>query len=210
MKFATPHVAYDLSSMTAPLRIGPDGLTRCWWPGDDPLYVSYHDTEWGFIVRDDTRLFQKLSLDSFQAGLAWITILRKREAFRDAFDGFDIDTVAGYGDLDVDRLLTNPGIVRHRGKIEATISNARHSREIIDEFGSLAVYFDRFRPPLAPTPSGDLPAQTLESTALSNDLRSRGFRFVGPTIIYAFMQAVGMVNDHHDGCFVRPIVEAAR
>ena len=132
--------------MTTPLRIGPGGLTRCWWPGDDPHYVSYHDTEWGFPIRDDTLLFQKLSLDSFQAGLAWITILRKREAFRDAFDGFDIDTVAAYRDRDVDRLLANAGIVRHRGKIEATISNARHARELIDEFGSLAAYLDRFNP----------------------------------------------------------------
>ena len=196
--------------MTAYLRIGSDGLTRCWWPGDDPPYVSYHDTEWGFPIGDDTLLFQKLSLDAFQAGLAWITILRKREAFKDAFDGFDIDTVAAYGDQDVDRLLANAGIVRHRGKIEATISNARHARELIDEFGSLAAYLDRFAPPPAPPPSADLPAQTDESVALSSDLRSRGFRFVGPTIVYAFMQAVGMVNDHYDGCFVRSLVEAAQ
>ena len=196
--------------MSAHLRTGSDGLARCWWPGDDPLYISYHDTEWGFPVRDDTLLFQKLSLDSFQAGLAWITILRKREAFKDAFDGFDIDTVAAYEDQDVDRLLANPEIVRHRGKIDATISNARHARELIDEFGSLATYLDRFIPPPAPPPSDDLPAHTVESVALSKDLRSRGFRFVGPTIVYAFMQAVGMVNDHYDGCFVRPLVDVAR
>jgi DNA-3-methyladenine glycosylase I len=196
--------------MNAALRTGPDGLTRCWWPGDDPLYVSYHDTEWGFPVRDDTLLFQKLSLDAFQAGLAWITILRKREAFRDAFDGFDIDTVAAYGDRDVDRLLANAEIVRHRGKIEATISNARLARQLIVEFGSLADYLDRFKPPRLLAPIGDVPAQTAESVALSEDLRSRGFRFVGPTILYAFMQAVGMVNDHYDGCFVRSLVEAAQ
>jgi len=201
---------YDLSPMTEALQTGPDGLTRCWWPGDDPLYVSYHDTEWGFPVRDDTLLFQKLSLDAFQAGLAWITILRKREAFRDAFDGFDIDTVAAYGNRDVDRLLANPGIVRHRGKIEATISNARRARGLIVEFGSLAAYLDRFTPPRLPAPIGDMPAHTAESVALSKDLRSRGFRFVGPTIIYAFMQAVGMVNDHYDGCFVRSLVDAAQ
>jgi DNA-3-methyladenine glycosylase I len=196
--------------MTTHLLTGPDGFTRCWWPGSDPQYVSYHDTEWGFPVRNDRLLFQKLSLDSFQAGLAWITILRKREAFRDAFDGFDIDTVAAYGSRDVDRLLTNAGIVRHRGKIEATISNARGARDLIDEFGSLATYFDRYTPPSLPAPIGDPPAQTAESMALSKDLKSRGFRFVGPTIIYAFMQAIGMVNDHYDGCFVRPLVEAAQ
>lgn len=196
--------------MTMSLRVGPDGLTRCWWPGSDPLYVAYHDTEWGFPVREDRLLFQKLSLDSFQAGLAWITILRKREAFREAFDGFDIDTVAGYGPDDVERLLANAGIVRHRGKIEATISNARHARTLIHEFGSLAEYFDRYTPSPAAAPTEDLPAQTTESEALSRDLRERGFRFVGPTIIYAFMQAVGMVNDHLDGCFVRPLVEERR
>jgi DNA-3-methyladenine glycosylase I len=191
------------------IRVGSDGIVRCSWPGDDPLYVGYHDNEWGFPVRDDRALFQKLSLDSFQAGLSWITILRKREAFRAAFDGFDIDIVASYGEHDIERLVANPGIVRHRGKIEATISNARLARELIDEFGSLAAYFDRFTPPPAPAPI-DLPAETGASRALSQDLRSRGFRFVGPTIIYAFMQATGMVNDHYAGCFVRPIVEAAR
>jgi DNA-3-methyladenine glycosylase I len=195
--------------MSASLRIGTDGLSRCWWPGDDALYVAYHDTEWGFPVRDDTQLFQKLSLDSFQAGLAWITILRKREAFREAFDGFDIDAVAGYGDADIERLVTNTGIVRHRGKIQATINNARHAREVIDEFGSLAKYFDRFAPPSTPAPR-DIPTQSPESEALSKDLRARGFRFVGPTIIYAFMQAVGLVNDHLEGCFVRPLVEERR
>jgi DNA-3-methyladenine glycosylase I len=192
------------------LRTGRDGKTRCWWPGDDPLYVSYHDEEWGYPTRDDTALFQKLSLDSFQAGLSWITILRKREAFREAFDGFDIDTVAAYGSADIERLLANPGIVRHRGKIEATISNARHTRSLIDEFGSFASYLESFTPPPRPAPRGDLPALTEESSDLSTDLRSRGFKFVGPTIVYAFMQAIGMVNDHYEGCFVRPIVAATK
>jgi DNA-3-methyladenine glycosylase I len=196
--------------MDSPLRTGLDGKVRCWWPGDDALYVAYHDDEWGHPVHDDTALFQKLSLDSFQAGLSWITILRKREAFREAFDGFDIDTVAAYDEEDVRRLLANPGIVRHRGKIEATISNARHAREVIDEFGSIARYLGSYTPPPRPAPLGDLPAQTEESAALSADLRSRGFRFVGPTIVYAFMQAVGMVNDHVEGCFVRGILESGR
>jgi len=192
------------------LRIGSDGTLRCWWPGDDPLYVAYHDDEWGFPVTDDRALFQKISLDAFQAGLAWITILRKREAFRRAFDGFDIETVASYGSGAVERLLANPGIVRHRGKIEATIANARLALDVIDEFGSLAEYLWRFAPDPGPAPTYDIPAVTEESKALSTDLRSRGWKFVGPTVIYAFMQAIGMVNDHLDGCSIRPAVEAAR
>jgi len=192
------------------LRIGPDGVVRCWWPGNDPLYVAYHDDEWGYPVTDDRALFQKISLDAFQAGLAWITILRKREAFREAFDGFDIETVASYERGDVEGLLANPGIIRHRGKIEATIVNARLALEVIDEFGSLATYLWRFAPTPGPAPTYDIPAVTEESKTLSADLRSRGWKFVGPTVIYAFMQAIGMTNDHLDGCSIRSAVEAAK
>ncbi|GBD85868.1 DNA-3-methyladenine glycosylase 1 [bacterium BMS3Abin02] len=192
------------------LRIGPDGVVRCWWPGDDPLYVAYHDDEWGYPVTDDRALFQKISLDAFQAGLAWITILRKREAFREAFDGFDIETVASYDSGDVEALLANPGIIRHRGKIEATITNARLALGMIDEFGSLATYLWRFAPTPGQAPTYDIPAVTEESKTLSADLRSRGWKFVGPTVIYAFMQAIGMTNDHLDGCSIRSAVEAAK
>lgn len=192
------------------LSTGPDGVTRCWWPGTDPLYVSYHDQEWGRPVLDDRPLFQKLSLDAFQAGLSWITILRKREAFRAAFDGFDLETVAAYGPDDVERLLADAGIVRHRGKIEATIRNAHAALRLVDEFGSLADYLREFAPPAHPAPVYDLPATTRESETLSADLRARGFRFTGPTVVYAFMQAVGLVNDHLAGCAVRTDVERAR
>jgi len=191
------------------LRTAPDGIVRCWWPGEDPLYIAYHDDEWGYPVSDDRALFQKISLDAFQAGLSWITILRKREAFREAFDGFDIEAVASYDSEDIKRLLANAGIIRHRGKIEATIANARLALDLIDEFGSLAEYLWRFAPTPAPAPTYDIPAVTNESEALSADLRRRGWKFVGPTVVYAFMQAIGMVNDHLDGCSIRPIVEAA-
>jgi len=192
------------------LKVGTDGIVRCWWPGDDPLYVAYHDDEWGYQVDDDRSLFQKISLDAFQAGLSWITILRKREAFREAFDGFDIATVAAYGDDDVERMLNNAEIIRHGGKIRATISNARLAIDLIDEFGSMAEYLWRFAPAPGPAPTYEIPAVTAESEALSADLRSRGWKFVGPTVVYAFMQAVGMVNDHLDGCSIRPLVEAAK
>lgn len=192
------------------LKVGNDGIVRCWWPGEDPLYVAYHDTEWGFPVGDDRALFQKISLDAFQAGLSWITILRKREAFRDAFGGFEIETVAAYSPDDVERLLANAGIIRHRGKIEATISNARLALDLIDEFGSLAGYLWRFAPPSGPAPTYEVPAVTGESEQLSRDLKKRGWKFVGPTVVYAFMQAVGMVNDHLEGCAIRPLVEAVK
>lgn len=192
-----------------------EGHCRCWWCGDDPLYRAYHDTEWGFPVTDDNRLFEKLALEGFQCGLAWITILRKRQNFRDAFDGFDIDTVASYGRRRVNALLKNAGIVRHRGKIEAAISNARAARAMIEERGSLGRYF---LDPCAAAPlrrrkprtRHDLPATTELSTAISRDLRKRGWRFVGPTTVYAFMQSVGLVNDHLVGCAVREAADAAR
>ena len=181
-------------------------IKRCWWCGDDPLYVRYHDEEWGRPVRDDRRLFEKVCLEGFQAGLSWITILRKRENFRRAFADFDVDRVARFTARDVTRLLKDEGIVRHRGKIESTISNARRAIELRDEFGSLSDYFWKWQPDGKSRPKRitretlmQMPA-TAESTALSKDLRKRGWTFVGPTTIYAFMQAMGLVNDHVDQC----------
>jgi len=181
---------------------------RCWWCGTDPLYVRYHDEEWGRPVRDDRRLFEKVCLEGFQAGLSWLTILRKRDNFRRAFAEFDIDRVARFTARDVARLLKDEGIVRHRGKIESTINNAKRARELRDEFGSLAAYFWDWQPAPGTRPKR-LTKELLvtlstsqESVALSKDLRKRGWTFVGPTTIYAFMQAMGLVNDHVDGCFV--------
>jgi DNA-3-methyladenine glycosylase I len=192
------------------------GRRRCSWCGDDPLYVGYHDDEWGRPMFDDRRLFEKICLEGFQSGLSWLTILRKREHFREAFDGFDPARIAGYGAGDVARLLGNPGIVRHRGKIESTINNARRVLDLQDEFGSLAAYAWSWEPGPADRPASltwaalrAMPT-TATSVALSKDLKKRGWSFVGPTTVYAFMQAMGLVNDHLDGCFVRPEVERAR
>ena len=185
------------------LRTGADGIVRCWWCGDDPLYVDYHDHEWGRLTRDEREVFELLALEGFQAGLAWITILRKREAFRTAFDGVDVDTVAGYGEPEVERLLGDAGIVRHRGKIEATVDLARLSQQLRDEGSSLSELAWSFAPEPRPGPLGalaDIPAHTPESAALSKALKARGARFVGPTIVYAFMQSAGMVDDHLIGC----------
>jgi DNA-3-methyladenine glycosylase I len=189
-----------------------DRADRCGWAGSDPLYIGYHDGEWGRPVTDDNRLFEKLCLEGFQSGLAWITILRKRENFRAAFKGFDIDTVAAMGEADIERLVLDVGIIRHRGKIASTINNARRAKAIRAEFGSLARYIWRFEPvPVTgPIVAGQIPAQTEASKALSKDLRKRGFSFVGPTTVYAFMQAMGLVNDHVDGCFCREVCEAER
>lgn len=195
---------------------GEDGRSRCWWPGNDPLYVKYHDEEWGRPVRNDRRLFEKICLEGFQAGLSWITILRKREHFREAFHDFDPEVVARYRARDVARLLTNAGIVRHRGKIESTINNARRARELMDEHGSLARYFWKWEPtpgsrPRVLTRNALMKLTTTpESIALSRDLKRRGWTFVGPTTVYAFMQAMGLVNDHVDGCSVRHVVEKLR
>ncbi len=188
--------------MTKDLLVGEDGVTRCAWAGADPLYLAYHDTEWGSPLHGDDALFELLTLEGFQAGLAWITILRKREAFRAAFAGFRIETVADFGEDDVERLLGDAGIVRHRGKIEAAIRNARAARALP---GGLTQFLWSFAPPRRPQRPrslSELPAATPESTALSKELRRRGFRFVGPTIVYAFMQAAGMVDDHLAGCQV--------
>ncbi|MGI8936996.1 MAG: DNA-3-methyladenine glycosylase I [Iamia sp.] len=186
---------------------GEDGRARCGWCGTDPLYVAYHDDEWGRPITDDTRLFEKLCLEGFQAGLSWLTILRKRPAFRAAFADFDMATVAGFGDTDVERLLGDAGIVRHRGKITAAVNNAAQAQELIAEVGSLSDHVRSFVPDTvagAPRPRSmaDVPATTDESTALSKDLKRRGWRFVGPTTVYAFMQAMGLVDDHVAGCWV--------
>ncbi len=188
------------------LRTGIDGLTRCWWCGDDPLYVAYHDQEWGRRVTDDTRLFEKLCLEGFQSGLSWLTILRKREHFRAAFDGFDAERVARYGAADIERLVADAGIVRHRGKIESTVNNARRVLELRGAEGSLFAYAQRFRTdtPTRTAEAPGIPSTTPESVAMSKDLKTRGWSFVGPTTVYAFMQAMGLVNDHLDGCFARP------
>jgi DNA-3-methyladenine glycosylase I len=195
---------------------GSDGVTRCWWPGTDPLYLSYHDGEWGVPVSDDRRLFEKICLEGFQAGLSWLTILRKRAHFRRAFADFDIDRVARFGRRDTLRLLGDEGIVRHRGKIESAINNARRAADLRDEFGSLAAYFWRWEPDQRSRPRRLTKARlvelarTPESIALSKDLKARGWTFVGPTTVYAFMQAMGLVNDHLEGCTSRPAVEDAR
>jgi DNA-3-methyladenine glycosylase I len=184
-------------------------MNRCWWCGDDPLYVRYHDEEWGAPVTDDHRLFEKICLEGFQSGLSWLTILRKRENFRVAFADFDVDAVARFTSRDVRRLLNDSGIVRHRGKIESTINNARRARELRDECGSLASYFWRWQPDAAARPARMTKralmqlATTPASIALSKDLKKRGWSFVGPTTVYAFMQAMGLVNDHIEGCFRR-------
>ena len=184
-----------------------DGTSRCWWCGEHEDYVQYHDHEWGMPVADDHRLFEKICLEGFQSGLSWLTILRKRENFRAAFAGFDFDRVAQFDDSDVERLLGDAGIVRHRGKIESAIANATRARELADEFGSLAAFFWRHEPERGF--DGVLP-MTDASKALSKDLKKRGWSYVGPTTVYAFMQAMGMVNDHLPGCAARERVEAAR
>jgi len=195
---------------------GDDGVTRCFW-GDAPaIYRTYHDDEWGLPVADDRRLFEKLCLEGFQAGLSWLTILRKRENFRTAFAGFDFERVARFGKRDVERLLHDDGIIRHRGKIEATINNAQRAVELADAEGSLAAYVWRFEPKPGSRPKPLTRAallemgQTPESRALSKDLKRRGWRFVGPTTVYACMQAMGLVNDHLDGCASGAGVERAR
>lgn len=188
---------------------GEDGVKRCWWGDSAPEYRPYHDTEWGFPVADDIRLFEKLSLEGFQAGLSWLTILRKREAFRRAFASFDFERVARFGERDVERMLGDASIIRHRGKIEAVINNARRAGELVEAEGSLAAYVWRFEP-AGPGARDQLPAHTPESDALSKDLKRRGWRFVGPTTVYAFMQAMGLVNDHLDGCDAGREVARAR
>jgi DNA-3-methyladenine glycosylase I len=195
---------------------GEDGRARCFWGDSAPEYRAYHDEEWGRPVADDVRLFEKLCLEGFQSGLSWLTLLRKREGFRRAFAGFDFRRLAGFGDRDVERLLGDSAIVRHRGKIEATLNNARRAVELVEAEGSLAAYVWRYEPDAASRPKRLTwaalmeMAQTPESRALAKDLKRRGWRFVGPTTVYAFMQAMGLVNDHLDGCDAREAVERDR
>ena len=191
-------------------------MKRCWWPGEDELYIRYHDHEWGRPVTDDRRLFEKICLEGFQSGLSWITILRKRDNFRKAFRDFDPAIVSKFGARDVQRLLKDAGIVRHRGKIESTINNAKRALELIDEKGSLAAYFWSWEPDAKGRPKKISRAAlvkmatTEHSAALSKDLKKRGWTFVGPTTCYAFMQAMGLVNDHVHDCYVRTEIEGAR
>ncbi|MCB9567154.1 MAG: DNA-3-methyladenine glycosylase I [Myxococcales bacterium] len=195
---------------------GADGVGRCWWAGEHADYQRYHDEEWGTPVADDHRLFEKICLEGFQSGLSWLTILRKRDRFREVFLGFDPEKVARMGPADVERLLADPGIIRHRGKIEATLNNARRVCELVEAEGSLAAFIWRFQPPAKERPRRLTRAalselgQTPTSKALSKELRRRGFAFVGPTTCYAFMQAMGLVNDHLEGCPVRARVSGLR
>jgi len=198
------------------LRPTSTGKLRCWWPGDDVPYQEYHDTEWGRAVIDDERLFEKVCLEGFQSGLSWLTILRKRENFRQAFAGFDIDVVARFTEKDITRLMNDAGIVRHRGKIEATISNAARALELIEQTGSLSQHFWSFAPTSpygrdgeSQHPSG-LSTTSPSAIALSKDLKKRGWKFVGPTTMYSFMQSMGMINDHLQECFVHEACEKAR
>lgn len=187
---------------------GPDGMSRCRWCLATPEYLAYHDTEWGFPVADDRRLFEKLCLEGFQSGLSWRTILAKRENFRAAFHDFDRNRVAAFTEADIDRLMQDAGIVRHRGKITSVVHNARRAQELVRREGSLAAYVWRFAPPEAPPPAGA--ATSPASLALSRDLKRRGWTFVGPTTMHAFLQAMGLFNDHAADCAIRPRAARAR
>ena len=190
--------------------VGPDGKTRCHWCGAAPEFLGYHDTEWGFPVSDDYRLFEKLSLEGFQSGLSWRTILAKRENFRAAFHDFDFDRIARFTQRDVDRLLKDEGIVRHRGKIEAVVNNARQARELVKREGSLAAFIWRYEPDPKRLAEPQSASTSAESLALSKDLKKLGWKFVGPTTVYAFMQAMGLINDHVADCVIRGKVARAR
>ncbi|MAK55127.1 MAG: DNA-3-methyladenine glycosylase I [Pusillimonas sp.] len=189
---------------------GPDGKPRCAWCAAAPEFFKYHDEEWGFPVDDDQRLFEKICLESFQSGLSWRTILAKRENFRRAFDQFNFYKIAQYTHADIERLLADAGIVRHRGKIEAVINNARKVLELIEQEGSFAAYVWRFEPQDQDLPQPQTASQSATSAAMSKDLRKRGWKFVGPTTVYAFMQAMGLINDHAKQCAIRTPVEQAR
>lgn len=190
--------------------LGPDGKARCRWCGAAPEFLDYHDTEWGFPVNDDYRLFEKLSLEGFQSGLSWRTILAKRENFRAAFHDFDFDRIARFTQRDVNRLVKDEGIVRHRGKIEAVINNARRAQKLVKQEGSLAAFIWRYEPDKKKLAKPQTVSTSAESVALSKDLKKQGWKFVGPTTVYAFMQAMGLINDHVEGCVIRAKVERAR
>jgi DNA-3-methyladenine glycosylase I len=195
--------------VSAPV-LGPDGDPRCAWSLSAPEFLAYHDKEWGFPVGDDRRLFEKLSLEGFQSGLSWRTILAKRDNFRAAFDDFDFRQVASFTERDVGRLLKDAGIVRHRGKIEAVINNARRAEELVDREGSLGAFLWRYEPAQEDLPEPRTASTSAASVALSKDLRKQGWKFVGPTTVYAFMQAMGLVDDHIRECVIRDQVEQAR
>jgi len=205
-----------MSQAIDPLVVGDDGQRRCFWGCSAPEYIAYHDEEWGYPVTDDRRLFEKICLEGFQSGLSWLTILRKREGFRRAFADFDFAKVARFTPNKVEKLLQNAEIIRHRGKIEATINNAQRASDLVDEMGSLAAYFWQFEPVAATRPKQltwdvlTTMATTPESMALAKDLKKRGWKFVGPTTVYAFMQAMGLVNDHIEGCAIRQQASQAR
>ena len=196
--------------MTDLENIGDDGLSRCAWPGMDKFYREYHDIEWGVPVADDDGLFERICLEGFQSGLSWITVLRKRDTFREAFANFNIEKVARFGPKDLKRLMGNAGIIRHKGKILATINNAKRAMDIIDEQTSLARYLWAWEPEPITRKQGSTPSLSDASEALSRDLKSRGWSWVGPTTMYSFMQAVGMVNDHSQTCHVWEKIECER
>jgi len=189
---------------------GSDGKPRCHWCGAAPEFLPYHDKEWGFPVNDDQRLFEKLSLEAFQSGLSWRTVLNKRENFRAAFHHFDFNKVARFTQRDIDRLLKDEGIIRHRGKIEAVINNAKRAQELIKQEGSLASYIWRYEPDASQLAKPQTASSSAASIALSKDLKKLGWKFVGPTTVYAFMQAMGLINDHVEDCVIRSKVESAR
>jgi DNA-3-methyladenine glycosylase I len=190
--------------------VAPDGKLRCRWCGTAPEFLAYHDTEWGFPVDDDHRLFEKLCLEGFQSGLSWRTILAKRENFRSAFHDFDFDRIARFTQRDVDRLLKDAGIVRHRGKIEAVVNNARQAQELVKREGSLAAFIWRYEPDAKRLAKPQTASTSADATALSKDLKKLGWKFVGPTTVYAFMQAMGLINDHVPDCVIRIKVDRAR
>lgn len=194
----------------AELVTGQDGVPRCAWSAAAPEFDEYHDTEWGYPVKDDQRLFEKLCLESFQSGLSWRTILAKRENFRAAFSGFDYNAVALFDEADVARLLSDAGIVRHRGKIEAVINNAKRAQELVQEKGSLAAYVWQYEPKPEELAEPQTASTSAQSIALSKDLKKRGWKFVGPTTVFAFMQAMGLINDHAHGCAIRARAEGVR
>lgn len=196
--------------MTTNPFLGPDGKPRCRWSAAAPEFLDYHDTEWGFPVVDDRRLFEKLCLEGFQSGLSWRTILAKRENFRRAFHDFDFERIARYTERDVERLLDDPGIVRHRGKIEAVINNAQRAKELVAQEGSLAAFFWRFEPRDRSASQAQKETVSVESKAIASALKKRGWKFVGPTTVFAFMQAMGLVNDHVPECSIREKVERER
>ena len=204
------HFLYKRNAGMSETITGPDGKSRCSWCGDVAEFLPYHDTEWGYPVSDDHRLFEKLCLEGFQSGLSWRTILAKRGNFRAAFKNFDFDKVAHFTQRDVTRLLKDEGIVRHRGKIEAVINNAKRAQELVKQEGSLAAFFWRYEPGKDQLAEPQTASTSAESVAMSKDLKKLGWKFVGPTTAYAFMQAMGMINDHVEGCVIRAKVERAR